>query len=167
MTLGRAFSVGLNAFRARAVEVQANTSRGTRDSSSPDWPTWFARGARPGPPGDRQPGGNFPELKVVVALAPANMPKAGPGFDLAMAVSIVWPTRMPTTSCWRPVRCSCLDGLPSASSVLMAPFVRCAGCCPACSRPGAPVCAGGGPAGEHGRGRPGVRDRDPRSDQIR
>lgn len=90
MTLGRAFSVGMNAFRARVVEVQANTSRGTPGFFITGLADAALREARDRVrPAIVNSGGNFPELKVVVALAPANMPKAGPGFDLAMAVSIV------------------------------------------------------------------------------
>ncbi|GAB10956.1 hypothetical protein GOARA_063_01550 [Gordonia araii NBRC 100433] len=93
MALGRAFAAGLNAFSARVVEVQANTSRGTPGF----WITGLAdtalREARDRVrPAIVNSGKSFPDLKVVVALAPANMPKSGAAYDLAMAVSIVTAT---------------------------------------------------------------------------
>nr|WP_212763201.1 YifB family Mg chelatase-like AAA ATPase [Gordonia araii] len=91
--MGRAFAAGLNAFSARVVEVQANTSRGTPGF----WITGLAdtalREARDRVrPAIVNSGKSFPDLKVVVALAPANMPKSGAAYDLAMAVSIVTAT---------------------------------------------------------------------------
>ncbi|QKT07040.1 YifB family Mg chelatase-like AAA ATPase [Gordonia sp. X0973] len=90
MALGRAHSVGLNAFAARVVEVQANTSRGTPGFFITGLADTALREARDRVrPAIVNTGGKFPELKVVVALAPADMPKSGPAYDLAMAVGIL------------------------------------------------------------------------------
>ncbi len=90
MALGRAFGAGLNAFTARVVEVQANTSRGNPGFSITGLADTALREARDRVrPAIVNSGKKFPDLKVVVALAPANMPKSGPAYDLAMAVSIV------------------------------------------------------------------------------
>ncbi|MFT3899786.1 MAG: YifB family Mg chelatase-like AAA ATPase [Gordonia sp. (in: high G+C Gram-positive bacteria)] len=89
MAFGRAYSVGLNAFTARVVEVQANTSRGNPGFSITGLADTALHEARDRVrPAVVNSGKKFPDLKVVVALAPANMPKSGPGYDLAMAVSI-------------------------------------------------------------------------------
>ena len=97
--LGRVHSVGLNAFAADVVEVQANISSGL--------PGFYISGStdtslREAKERVRAAVNNsalkFPEKRLTVALAPANLPKSGAGFDLAMAVAVLVATgQAPTT----------------------------------------------------------------------
>ncbi|GED97617.1 YifB family Mg chelatase-like AAA ATPase [Gordonia crocea] len=90
MALGKAFAAGLNAFTPKVVEVAANTSSGNPGFAITGLADTALREARDRVrPAIVNSGKKFPELKVVVALAPANMPKTGPGYDLAMAVAII------------------------------------------------------------------------------
>ncbi|GAA4661455.1 YifB family Mg chelatase-like AAA ATPase [Gordonia humi] len=89
-TLGRVHSVGLNAFAADAIEIQANISSGLPGftiSGSADASLKEAKDRIRAAIGNS--GVTFPDKKVVVALAPANLPKSGAGFDLPMAISIL------------------------------------------------------------------------------
>ncbi|WP_245569653.1 YifB family Mg chelatase-like AAA ATPase [Gordonia shandongensis] len=88
--LGRVHSVGLNAFAADVIEIQANISSGLPGvtiSGSVDTSLREAkervRAAIAN--SDLQ----FPATKVTIALAPARLPKSGPGFDLPMAVAVL------------------------------------------------------------------------------
>ncbi|TYQ14204.1 UNVERIFIED_ORG: magnesium chelatase family protein [Gordonia westfalica J30] len=88
--LGQTQSVGLNAFAARVVDVQASVGSGLPGFAVTGNPDPSVREAR-----DRvraavkNSGFKFPDLKVTVALSPADMPKVGSGFDLAMAIAIL------------------------------------------------------------------------------
>ncbi|MBM7279872.1 YifB family Mg chelatase-like AAA ATPase [Gordonia rubripertincta] len=88
--LGQTQSVGLNAFAARVVDVQASVGSGLPGFSVTGNPDPSVREAR-----DRvraavkNSGFKFPDLKVTVALSPADMPKVGSGFDLAMAIAVL------------------------------------------------------------------------------
>lgn len=99
MSLGRCHSVGLNAFKAGIVEVQASLSSGLPGFSLSGNVDSSLREAR-----DRvraavaNSGEKFPEKKVTVNLAPAEMPKSGSGHDLALAVSILAATEAVPTS---------------------------------------------------------------------
>lgn len=92
--LGQTQAVGLNAFAARVVDVQASVSSGLPGFAVTGNPDPSVREAR-----DRvraaikNSGFSFPELKVTVALSPADMPKVGSGFDLSMAVAILAATQ--------------------------------------------------------------------------
>ena len=88
--LGQTQAVGLNAFAARVVDVQASISSGLPGFSVTGNPDASVREARDRVRAAiRNSGLSFPELKVTVALSPADMPKVGSGFDLAMAVAIL------------------------------------------------------------------------------
>lgn len=105
MTVGNVFSVGLNAFQAEIIEIQANIGRGLPGFTISGNPDSSLREAK-----DRvraavvNSGFEFPELKVTVALAPANLPKSGAGFDLPMAIAVLIagkqaePARLPGTA---------------------------------------------------------------------
>ncbi len=91
---GSVHSVGLNAFAADVIEIQANTSQGLPGFTISGNPDSSLREAK-----ERvraaivNSGGKFPDSKVTVALAPANLPKSGAGFDLPMAVAVLVATK--------------------------------------------------------------------------
>lgn len=90
MSLGRAYAVGLNAFAAKVVEVQANIGQGlpgiivggTVDA-----------GIRESKERIRAAVNNserrVPDSKITIMLFPADLPKSGSRFDLAMALAII------------------------------------------------------------------------------
>ncbi|MDL9936247.1 YifB family Mg chelatase-like AAA ATPase [Gordonia sp. ABSL1-1] len=90
MGLGCTHAVGLNAFLAQVVDVQASIGQGLPGFLITGNPDPSAREAK-----DRvraavsNSGFKFPEMKVTVALSPAEMLKVGSGFDLAMAVAVL------------------------------------------------------------------------------
>lgn len=90
MSLGRTHSVGLNAFEAKPVEVQANVGQGLPSFAIGGNVDASLREGR-----DRiraaisNSGFTFPDLKVTVNLSPATMPKRGSAHDLAIAVAIL------------------------------------------------------------------------------
>ncbi|GEE02457.1 hypothetical protein nbrc107696_29030 [Gordonia spumicola] len=97
--LGRVHSVGLNAFAADVVEIQANISSGLpgfRISGSAD--TSLKEAKERVRAAVNNSGLKFPEKQVTVALAPANLPKSGAGFDLAMAVAVLVATGQALTT---------------------------------------------------------------------
>ncbi|GAC58992.1 hypothetical protein GOHSU_66_00070 [Gordonia hirsuta DSM 44140 = NBRC 16056] len=83
-------SMGLGGFVARPVEIQANIAAGLPGFTVTGSVDSSLREAR-----DRvraaivNSGHRFPELKVTVALAPAEMRKEGSSFDLGMALSVL------------------------------------------------------------------------------
>ncbi|MGB3604498.1 YifB family Mg chelatase-like AAA ATPase [Gordonia sp. (in: high G+C Gram-positive bacteria)] len=97
--LGRVHSVGLNAFAADIIEIQANISSGLPGVTI----TGSVDGAlREGKDRVRAAITNselkFPETKVTIALAPASLPKQGPGFDLPLAVAVLIAAKQASTS---------------------------------------------------------------------
>lgn len=88
--LGRVHSVGLNAFAADVIEIQANISAGLPGltiSGSVD--TSLREAKERVRAAIANSAIQFPTTKVTIALAPARLPKSGPGFDLPMAVSVL------------------------------------------------------------------------------
>lgn len=88
--LGRVYAVGLNAFAADMIEIQANISSGLPGVTISGNVDASLREAK-----ERVRAAisnsdlKFPGTKVTIALAPASLPKIGPGFDVAMAVSVL------------------------------------------------------------------------------
>ncbi|AZG44034.1 YifB family Mg chelatase-like AAA ATPase [Gordonia insulae] len=88
--LGCAHSVGLNAFVANDIEIQANVGQGLPGFAVTGKVDASLREAR-----DRVRAAiansalKFPDMKVTVSLAPADLPKSGSSFDLGMAVAIL------------------------------------------------------------------------------
>ncbi|MEP9391589.1 YifB family Mg chelatase-like AAA ATPase [Gordonia sp. VNQ95] len=88
--LGCTNSVGLNAFEASPVEVQANvghglpgvTISGSVDSSLREAKERIRSAIN-------NSGFSFPDMKVTISLSPAEMPKRGSTYDLAMAVAVL------------------------------------------------------------------------------
>ncbi|EGD55667.1 YifB family Mg chelatase-like AAA ATPase [Gordonia neofelifaecis] len=83
-------SVGLNAFAADVIEIQANISSGLPGVTISGNVDGSLREAKERvraaiANSDLQ----FPATKVTIALAPASLPKVGPGFDLPMAVAVL------------------------------------------------------------------------------
>lgn len=103
--LGRAYSLGLNAFEATLIEVQANighglpgvTISGSVDASLREAKERIRAAVT-------NSGFPFPDMKVTVSLAPAELPKRGSTHDLAMAIAIlsaikrVSPVRLATSA---------------------------------------------------------------------
>ncbi|MFW0784658.1 YifB family Mg chelatase-like AAA ATPase [Gordonia sp. CPCC 206044] len=87
---GRTHSVGLNAFAAQPIEIQANSGQGLPGFTISGLIDASLREAR-----DRVRSAitnselSFPETKVTVSLAPADLPKAGATFDLGIALAIL------------------------------------------------------------------------------
>ncbi|MGC5245482.1 YifB family Mg chelatase-like AAA ATPase [Gordonia sp. DT219] len=104
MSLGRTYSVGLNAFEAHVVEVQANVGQGLPGVTIGGNVDTSLREAK-----ERlraaitNSGFAFPDMKVTVSLSPADLPKRGSSHDLAMSVAIlaarelVSPAKLPST----------------------------------------------------------------------
>lgn len=102
--LGTVHTVGLNAFEAKMLEVQASVGTGLPAFVVGGGVDGSVREAR-----DRirsaitNSGFKFPEGRLTVALSPADIPKSGSGFDLAIAVAILVstgeaaPHRLPRT----------------------------------------------------------------------
>ncbi|MFT4042040.1 MAG: YifB family Mg chelatase-like AAA ATPase [Gordonia sp. (in: high G+C Gram-positive bacteria)] len=90
MSLGRAHSVGINAFQAAVIEVQASLGQGLPGFAISGSIDSALREAR-----ERvraaisNSGAKFPDLRVTVNMAPAELPKTGSGHDLALAISIL------------------------------------------------------------------------------
>ncbi|MGC5258461.1 YifB family Mg chelatase-like AAA ATPase [Gordonia sp. DT218] len=97
--LGRVHSVGLNAFVARQIEIQANVGHGLPGFAVTGTVDASLREAR-----DRVRAAisnstlKFPDMKVTVSLAPADLPKTGSSFDLGMALAILAATDQVATS---------------------------------------------------------------------
>ncbi|MBM7367577.1 YifB family Mg chelatase-like AAA ATPase [Gordonia hydrophobica] len=88
--LGRVHSVGLNAFSADMIEIQANISSGLPGvtiSGNVDASLREAKERVRAAVANSEL--KFPGTKVTIALAPAVLPKVGPGFDLAMAIAVL------------------------------------------------------------------------------
>lgn len=104
VSLGRAHSVALNAFEATVVEVQANVGQGLPGVTIGGNVDPSLRESR-----ERvraaivNSGHKFPDMKVTINLAPAELPKRGSGHDLAIALSVltageqVSPAKIPGT----------------------------------------------------------------------
>ncbi|MFM9376352.1 YifB family Mg chelatase-like AAA ATPase [Gordonia sp. VNK21] len=98
-TVGNVHSVGLCGFSAGIIEIQGNVASGLPGFAVSGNVDPSLREAR-----DRvraaitNSGFKFPDLKVTVALAPANLPKSGSGFDLPMALSLLVATGQTETS---------------------------------------------------------------------
>ncbi|MGV9826547.1 MULTISPECIES: YifB family Mg chelatase-like AAA ATPase [unclassified Gordonia (in: high G+C Gram-positive bacteria)] len=90
MSLGKAQSVGLNAFEAKVIEVQASLGQGLPGFAISGSVDSSLREAR-----ERvraaisNSGKTFPDKRVTVNMAPAQLPKSGSGHDLALAVSVL------------------------------------------------------------------------------
>ncbi|MFT4088560.1 MAG: YifB family Mg chelatase-like AAA ATPase [Gordonia sp. (in: high G+C Gram-positive bacteria)] len=88
--VGSVYSVGLNVFVAEVIEIQANIGQGLPSFVISGNIDASLREAK-----DRvraavnNSGVRFLEKKVTVALAPANLPKSGSGFDLPMALAVL------------------------------------------------------------------------------
>lgn len=96
--IGCTHSVGLNAFVARVVDVQASTGSGLPIFVFSGNPDSSAREGRDRVrPAIANSGFKFPDARVTVALSPAEMPKIGPGFDLAIAVALLAATDQVST----------------------------------------------------------------------
>ncbi|MGB3696940.1 MAG: YifB family Mg chelatase-like AAA ATPase [Gordonia sp. (in: high G+C Gram-positive bacteria)] len=96
--LGRVHSVGLNAFAADLIEIQAHISSGLPGvtiSGSVDGSLREAKERVRAAIGNSEL--EFPSTKVTIALAPASLPKQGPGYDLAMAVAVLIAARKAST----------------------------------------------------------------------
>ncbi|MFI8771410.1 YifB family Mg chelatase-like AAA ATPase [Gordonia sp. NPDC062954] len=97
--LGSIQSVGLNAFEANQIEIQANVGHGLPGFVVNGKVDASLREAK-----DRvraaisNSGLKFPDLKVTVSLAPADLPKTGSSFDLGMALAILAATKQVTVS---------------------------------------------------------------------
>ncbi|MFZ2238903.1 MAG: magnesium chelatase domain-containing protein, partial [Gordonia amarae] len=82
--------MGLNAFEAKGLEVQASVGAGLPAFAVSGGVDGSVREAR-----DRirsaiaNSGFKFPEGRLTVLLSPAEIPKSGSGFDLAMAIAIL------------------------------------------------------------------------------
>lgn len=93
VSLGQAHSVGLNAFTASTIEVQANIGQGLPGVTISGNVDPSLREAR-----ERvraaivNSGFKFPDMKVTLNLAPAELPKRGSAHDLALAVAILTAT---------------------------------------------------------------------------
>ncbi|NDK91999.1 YifB family Mg chelatase-like AAA ATPase [Gordonia desulfuricans] len=96
--LGRTFSVGLNAFEAKVIEVQAHVGQGlpaviiggTVDSA-------LREGRERVRAAIVNSGFSFPDGKVTINLAPAELPKRGSAHDLSLAVAILVATEQVTS----------------------------------------------------------------------
>ena len=51
-------------------------------------------------------GFDFPLRRITVNLAPADLRKAGPGFDLALAAAVLAASGQVPATGWRPARCA-------------------------------------------------------------
>ncbi len=97
--LGRTHAVGLNAFSAREIEIQANVGQGLPGFSINGHVDASLREARERVrPAITNSKFSFPDLKVTVALAPAEMPKGGSAFDLGIALAILAATEQVATT---------------------------------------------------------------------
>ena len=92
--LGRVHSVGLNAFSADMIEIQANISSGLPGVTISGNVDASLREAKERVRAAVSNSGlKFPGTKVTIALAPAILPKVGPGFDLPMAIAVLLAAR--------------------------------------------------------------------------
>lgn len=88
--LGRAFTAALHGVEARLVTVEANIGPGLPGVSVVGMGDTAVRESR-----DRiktaagNSGLSWPRTKVVISMSPASLPKAGSGFDLAMALAVL------------------------------------------------------------------------------
>jgi magnesium chelatase family protein len=90
MSLARTLSVALLGIDGRLVEVEANIGQGLPGTVIVGLPDAAVQQAR-----DRvkaavnNSGEQWPDRKVTIGLSPANLPKRGSGFDLAVAVGVL------------------------------------------------------------------------------
>ncbi|GAB18054.1 hypothetical protein GOEFS_046_00100 [Gordonia effusa NBRC 100432] len=90
MALGRSYAIGLNAFSATVVEVQANVGQGLPGVTVGGNVDGGIRESR-----ERiraavtNSGHKVPDQKITIMLFPADLPKSGSRFDLAMALAII------------------------------------------------------------------------------
>ncbi|MEE3850685.1 YifB family Mg chelatase-like AAA ATPase [Gordonia sp. LSe1-13] len=97
--LGRTHTVGLNAFQANEIEIQANVGHGLPGFCVAGKVDASLREARDRVrPAITNSGFKFPDLKVTVSLAPADLPKGGSSFDLGMALAILAATSQVDTT---------------------------------------------------------------------
>lgn len=85
MTLARTYSVALVGVEGHVIEVEADIANGLPATVLVGLPDTALREAR-----DRvraailNSGRDWPKQKITIGLSPANLPKRGSGFDLAM-----------------------------------------------------------------------------------
>ncbi|NMN99732.1 YifB family Mg chelatase-like AAA ATPase [Gordonia sp. TBRC 11910] len=90
MSLGKVYAIGLNAFSASVVEVQANVGQGLPGVTVGGNVDAGIRESR-----ERiraavsNTGHRVPDQKITIMLFPADLPKSGSRFDLAMALAII------------------------------------------------------------------------------
>jgi magnesium chelatase family protein len=90
VTLARTFAVALVGIEGRLVEVEANIGQGLPGTIIVGLPDAAVQQAR-----DRvkaavtNSGESWPDRKITVGLSPANLPKRGSAFDLALATSVL------------------------------------------------------------------------------
>lgn len=90
MTLARTHSVALVAVKGHLVEIEADIANGLPATILVGLPDTALREAR-----DRiraaivNSGWAWPKTKITIGLSPANLPKRGSGFDLAIAIAVL------------------------------------------------------------------------------
>ncbi|MGV9712355.1 YifB family Mg chelatase-like AAA ATPase [Gordonia sp. NPDC003424] len=102
---GRTYSVALNAFAATGIEIQANVGQGLPGFTIHGHVDASLREAKDRlRPAITNSKFSFPDLKVTVSLAPADVPKSGSAFDLGIALAILTATeQVPATRLRRTV----------------------------------------------------------------
>jgi len=91
MPLGRAWSVALVGLDGRLVEVEADLGGGLPGIKMIGLPDAGRREAKDRVRSAiRNSGQHWPEDKLTLGLFPANLPKLGSAYDLAIAVAIQW-----------------------------------------------------------------------------
>ena len=137
MGLARTWSVALLGVEGQVVEIEADVGGGLPRFQLVGLPDAALHEAK-----DRvraaiaNSGRTWPNERIVLALSPASLRKAGSGFDLALAVGHPGRERGGASSARWTARCC------SASWPWTGGCARCAACCPACWPPGRPGCAG-------------------------
>jgi magnesium chelatase family protein len=90
MTLARTYSVALVGVEGHVIEVEADIACGLPATILVGLPDTALREAR-----DRiraaivNSGRDWPKTKITIGLSPANLPKRGSGFDLAIAIALL------------------------------------------------------------------------------
>jgi magnesium chelatase family protein len=90
MTLARTYSVALVGVEGHVIEVEADIANGLPATVLVGLPDTALREAR-----DRvraailNSGRDWPKQKITIGLSPANLPKRGSGFDLAIAIALL------------------------------------------------------------------------------
>ncbi|MET9202693.1 YifB family Mg chelatase-like AAA ATPase [Gordonia sp. NPDC003585] len=99
MGFGHTYSVALNAFAATGIEIQANSGQGLPGFTIHGHVDAALREAKDRVrPAITNSNFTFPDLKVTVALAPADLPKSGSSFDLGIALAILAATEQVATT---------------------------------------------------------------------